>query len=253
MPEGVDTNAGTTDGGATSGQSWLSSIPENLRDNEAFKGIEKSSDAWQEFVDLKVNSANSVKIPGEDATDEERTSFLDKLGRPETPDKYSFTKPDDISDDLYSKEEEQVFKEAFHSVGLTDTAAKTLWSKYYEMAAKGKADQEQAKKTEFDKAVNSLKDEWKGDTFKKNTEIAHRVFTNVFKDDETKKAATKFFEDTKVNGLSLGDNPMMLKVFARLGQLMGDDFIGMGNNGNSTGGDSEENLAKKRFPNTKFD
>src|SRR5690606_27652501 len=43
---------------------------------------------------------NAIRVPGKDATQEEREAFLNKLGRPETPDAYEFAVPKDLPEHL---------------------------------------------------------------------------------------------------------------------------------------------------------
>jgi len=253
MTENIDTNADLDGGNDGNGAAWLSSVPENLRTNEAFKGIEKSSDAWQQFVDMKVNSETALQIPGDDATDEDRSAFMNKLGRPETAEEYTIAKPENLPNDVqYDENVEKVFKGVFHDVGLSDQNANKLWGKYHEMVAQGHEATQKAEKEAYDTAVNSLKDEWTGDKFKVNTEVAHRAFSGIFDDEGKNAEAKKFIEDTKVNGLPLGNHPMFLKVFQQIGSIIGDDKINQGRGNGLESGASDEDKAKKRFPNTKF-
>lgn len=254
MDDNLDTNA-NQDGGDVSGdgQAWLSSVPENLRSNDAFKGIEKSSDAWQQFVDLTGSSKTAVQIPGENATDEDRSAFYNSLGRPETADKYTLSKPENLPEGLtYDENVAEAFKGIFHGVGLSDSQASDIWGKYHEIAAQGYEAEQKAEKESFDTAVNALKDEWPGDKFKVNTELATRAFTKVFEDEAKQAEATAFIEDTKINGTALGNHPMFLKIFQQIGSIIGDDSLNHGRDNSMNGGDSEEAKAQKRFPNTKF-
>lgn len=249
MNENLETNANLDGGEGGNEAAWLSSVPENLRGNEAFKGIEKSSDAWQQFVDMKVNSETAVQIPGESATDEDRAAFLNKLGRPENAVDYTITKPDSLPEDMpYDDKMADVFKGVFHEIGLSDVAANQLWGKFYEIAAQGhKADQEKT-----NDAVNSLKDEWAGEKFKVNTEVAHRAFAKTFEDEKQQAEATEFIESAKIDGVPLGNHPMFLKIFAQIGSVIGDDSANAGRGDGIESGLTDEDAAKKRFPNTDF-
>lgn len=254
MNDNLETNPDGGGGDNTgSEQAWLSSVPENLRTNEAFKGVETSSDAWQQFVDMKVSSKTALQIPGENATDEDRSAFMNALGRPETADKYTFTKPEGLPEGLqYDDTVTEAFKSMFHEVGLSDANAGKLWEKYHEIAAQGHESEQKFEKEAMDTAVNQLKDEWSGDKFKVNTELAKRVFTNIFEDEAKQTEAKAFIQDTKINGLSLGDHPMFLKIFQQIGSVISDDVLNSGGGEGGEGGMSEEDKAKKRFPNTKF-
>lgn len=234
--------------GGSGGSGWLSSVPENLRSHEAFKGIEKASDAWQEFVDLKVSSKGAIHIPGENATDEERNAYYKAIGRPDSADQYDLPDPQ-IPDGMeYNPEVKTVFQSVFYELDLPGQVAQKLWNKYNEAAIEGYNLQQKTEKEATEKAINELKDLWKGDTFKTNTELAKRTFLKQFEGDEE---AVKFIEETKINGLALGNHPIFLKVFHKLGSLISDDSAA-GGRGGEGGQVSDEEKAKQRFPNTKW-
>lgn len=70
---------------------------------------------------------NSIRIPGKDATQEERDAFLNKLGRPAEAKDYSFEPPKDLPDDLpYDGERANRFRDVSHKLGLTAEQAKGL-------------------------------------------------------------------------------------------------------------------------------
>ena len=246
----------TVDQGTNTGSDlgWRSALPDDLKNHELIKDYTKPGDAIQDFVKLKTEAASMIKVPGENATEADRAAFFNTLGRPETAEQYTFTKPENLPDGMtYDENLETAFKGIFHEVGLSDTAAAKLWGKYHEMAANGYQTQQKNQKEALDKAVGELKNEWQGDQFKSNTEIAHRAFTKVF-DDETKQSEAKaFIEETMVNGLALGNHPMFLKIFHQIGSFISDDRLGTGKGDGIRGGLSDEEAARRRFPNTNFD
>lgn len=67
---------------------------------------------------------NAIRVPGENATDEERSEFLDKLGRPKEATGYEFTPPKELPPELpYDAERATSFKGLAHNIGLTKTQA----------------------------------------------------------------------------------------------------------------------------------
>lgn len=242
-------------GGSDNGESaaWLSSVPENLRDNDAFKGIESASDVYQQFVDLKGSAENMVTIPGQDASDEDRAAFFNRIGRPESAEKYTITKPENLPEDIpYDDATADHFKGVFHQIGLSNDQAGKIWNEYHEMVVKAHEMESNAEREATDAALNSLKDEWTGDKYKENTELAHRAFTQLFENEDQAKEAKAFLEDSKVGGVSLGNHPMFLKIFHQLASSIADDRLNTGRGDGINGESSEEERAKKRFPNTKF-
>ena len=250
------------DGGATEDageknvefQPWMDSLPDAHKKNESFAQFKEPSDAWNKFDSFLKAEGNTLVIPGEGATDEDRSAFLNKLGRPGTPEEYQLTKPENMPESLqYSEDTEKVFRSVFHEAGLNDTSAQKLWGKYHEMAIEGQKVQDQAVKEAGEKAINDLKDVWVGDKFNQNVEIAHRAFKGLFESPEDQAAATAFLADTKVGNLEIGNHPMFLKLFHRVGSIIGDDRMNFGNDIGKGTGESEEEQARKMFPNTKFD
>lgn len=70
---------------------------------------------------------SAIRVPGKDATDEERQAFLNKLGRPQTPDAYEFNVPADLPEDLpYDGERAASFRTKAHELGLTAAQAANL-------------------------------------------------------------------------------------------------------------------------------
>lgn len=105
---------------------------------------------------------NAIRIPGDKATDEEKSAFLNKLGRPEKPADYKFTVPENMPQGLpYDGERAAAFKEKAHAMGLTQTQAAALHDQYIadgiaEFNSSAEAKIEQAKATskqEADKLV----------------------------------------------------------------------------------------------------
>lgn len=239
---------------------WKAALPDDLKNHELIKDFTKPGEAIQAFVDLKKGTEGMVRIPDENATAEVKAAFSKALGRPDTAESYTFTKPENLPDGMgYSSEQETLFKTVFHELDLSDSQASKLWAKYHEVAVQGyeldtktKADTAGVEQKAFDDAVNSLKDTWKGDAFKVNTERAHRIFKGTFENEADNEAAKTFLEETKVNGLALGDHPIFLRIFERFATKMGDDSINAGPGSGAGGELSDEEKAKKMFPNTTF-
>ena len=126
---------------------------------------------------------NAVRVPGENATDEEREAFLNKLGRPETPDGFEFEVPEKLPEDLpYDGERAQSFKEAAHAAGLTATQASAIhnwavenavadYESQAENSAKYVEDMASAEGQKLEKRWGPLD----GDTAKQNMAYADRA------------------------------------------------------------------------------
>lgn len=171
---------------------------------EAFAGLEEDNRAWltkQGFIGDNGNLTaegfaklgkhvyhqeklvgGSIRIPGKDATPEERNAFLDKLGRRE-PDKYELVVPKDLPEELpYDGETAKAFRTKAHELGLTQEQAAGIHDWYAGQTVetyKGIAAQTATQKAEKAKAaVTSLEKEWgpiDGETAKANLQFADKV------------------------------------------------------------------------------
>lgn len=129
----------------------------------------------------------AVKIPGKDATPEERDAFLNKLGRPAKPEGYEFAPPKDLPADLpYDADRANKLKTDLHGLGLTQAQAAAIHDMYVTemtgMHGQSAAQKTAAIEARAVKATDELEKLWgpvDGDTAKANFELAGRVFTDV--------------------------------------------------------------------------
>jgi hypothetical protein len=166
-----------------------------------------------------------VKLPGKDATPEEREAFLNKLGRPEKVDGYQFTPPKDMPEGLpYDGDRAKAFAGVAHKLGITQEQAAGLhdWfmadsvNTFNGMGEVQKTAMQQRGVAETEKLVK----EWgplEGDTARANFEIADKVFTQV-------PGGQDFLQELQAIGL-VGPNKEILsapiaKMLASLGTAL---------------------------------
>ena len=123
---------------------------------------------------LVAKLGTSVNIPGEDATEDQLNEFYNKLGRPETSDKYEFE--DNLPEGLaIDTDLDKNYRDLAYSIGLTQKQAQELRGFYNEAvkAAYEKNNQEvQTRLAEAHaKNVEAIKEMWKQD-YKAKTQIA---------------------------------------------------------------------------------
>ena len=86
--------------------------------------IASAKDLATKAYNLDKFVGGAVKVPGKDATDEERAAFYTKLGRPEQPDKYQFEVPKELPENLpYNADMAAGFKGFAHGIGLSQQQA----------------------------------------------------------------------------------------------------------------------------------
>lgn len=178
---------------------------------------------------------SSIRLPGKDATPEERDAFLNKLGRPEAADKYELKAPANMPEGLpYDGEVATGFRAAAHAAGLSQAQAAALHDWYVGMASEAYNGQAQAsqealaaKATQATEELVKLWGPLDGATAAANFEIADKVFTQT-------PGGPEVLAELKALGL-VGPNKEILsvplaKMFANLGTaLYTEDGVLRGN------------------------
>lgn len=202
---------------------WTDQLPENLRGDEKLTRFEKVGDLGKAYIDLEGKyRPDAVLIPGDDATDEDRTTFFNKLGRPDAPEGYEFADykwPDGIDEIIktVAKQDVEAFRPVMHKLGLNKVQADTLMNKYIEVGV------EQWKKSKDEAIANQnkvkedLQKEW-GGNYKESLEVAKRGYEKAGELAGIKDEFSDFMEK-----VGFGDNPLFIKVFHAIGKAILDD------------------------------
>jgi len=105
-------------------------LPEEMRGEASLKDIPDVPALAKSYIHAQgMVGADKVVIPGADASDEERSAFFTKLGRPETEDKYEIQNPENMPKDFpLSKELVKGFRTIAHKTGLTMAQVKDIYN-----------------------------------------------------------------------------------------------------------------------------
>lgn len=172
------------EGTSSEAAAWGDSIPQESKEalfvNNRFdggktpEGLTKLSNS---YLELEKAMSSRIKIPGEDATNEEKAAFYTKLGRPESPDKYELTRP--AENIPYDEGVEKVIREAAYEVGISHAqlaAMNDVVNKYQAKVIEAQIKQvEELNAKRWDK----YRSEWGEETTKENIELAKRAFNEV--------------------------------------------------------------------------
>lgn len=210
---GADAGAGA---GKEAGVSWDSlkgQIPKELAGEKVWESVKDFPGLAKQFVDSQKMIGGSVRVPKEDATQEEWDKFHAKLGRPESADGYQFPLPE-VAHGEWNKDAVGAFKKAAHGLGLTPRQAQGIMTMYADLerqAVKARGGATEAR-------IGELKAEW-GEAFKNNLAIAKSATRQVF--------GQKFID--MLNRTGLGDDPDLIRGMVRVGKdLMEDGVIEVG-------------------------
>lgn len=175
------------------------------------------ADMAKAHVNLVQQMDKRVPLPGEDAKPEEWEQVWNKLGRPETPDKYAFA---DKFDGYEFSETDKQYREGFrpiaHKIGLTQRQVSDL-EKWQVEAAKVERDAAIAKANTLSQQNDRfLRTMWPGEDFQRNRNLA---VTTVKTYGDADKLAGMRLED----GTFVLDNPEIQQMLAKIGAERAED------------------------------
>jgi hypothetical protein len=213
---------------ASVSNSFRDSLPEELRSDSSLQDFKDVGSLAKSYVNAQQMIGSSVRIPSQDASQEQRDefyaklsqidgvaripeegnqeaidAFYNKMGRPESADKYNLG----LEEGQANEERVAEFSELAHQIGLTNSQAKALAQHEAQKAAMS-AEQFQDSRTS---AESSLKEAWGSDY---NNRLAG-----------AKAAAGAYAEKYPdamgelVNGPA-GNNPALLVMLSELGKTM---------------------------------
>nr|VFK12053.1 MAG: hypothetical protein BECKLPF1236B_GA0070989_102915 [Candidatus Kentron sp. LPFa] len=233
-PEGGQTTE-TMDRTQDAGSDWRAQIPETLREDPLLSDIADIGALAEGYIGTNRLMAARIPIPGQDAPDEVRAEFKEKLaevpgvllmpedtenaeamndlwrklGRPETPEDYQWdapTLPGDYqlteAEAEYDKQVTKDFLAAGHGLGLTGTQVKGVMAWYGRLQGDAIA----ARISAFDGAEASLKTEW-GGAFDHNTGIARAALREFARPEEVKMLEGE-----------MGNNPALARILYEAGR-----------------------------------
>lgn len=145
---------------------WMQQLPEEMRNDAALSKqlakFQKIGDMAKSYSELETKLGKSLIKPAEDASDEEKQKFFEKLGKPTTAEGYS------IKD-----ENAAAFKEIAYKNNLTDAQAVSLYEQFKSIGEGAiKAQQENLQK-QANATTEALKKEY-GNHYGEKIEMLRR-------------------------------------------------------------------------------
>ena len=196
-------------GSGSDNQDWKSSLPEELKNDATLQNFKNVEDLAKTVVHQQKRLGSTISIP---KTDEEMNEVYTKLGRPEDPSKYTVNIPQDY-EPYFEKENLDQFKNVAHQIGLNDKQVGALLE-YQMNTIKHEMDNEPAEiSRQKADTETALKQEW-GYDYEKKVQAADRALS-VYGDDELRELITNS---------SAGNNPAVIRFFARLGEEVTEDM-----------------------------
>lgn len=249
---------------------FLQSLPEDLRTNETLGKFKDVSGLAKSYVEVEKMLGNTVRIPGEDAGDDARNKFYEKitsvpgvaripgddadenarnaffakLGRPESPDGYKYDFEGDLKGLQPDQEGHKEFLKTAHAAGLTQTQTKQLLDHYYGNVLKTVSEQTRAN----EEGLKSLKENY-GDAYNERLSAAKETADQLAE----KYPQLKDLTDDPVHR----NNPGLIFLLAEFQKSMGEGTQPQGLGGKTFAMSAEEAKAQieeiRANPNYKSD
>ena len=194
---------------------FKSLIPEAYKDEKSLHNFSNMDDFVKSYLhSQKLVGADKIAIPNKYSTDEDWKEVYKKLGTPETGDGYKYKLPEDhkIEDDTLKS-----FSDEAAKLGLLPNQANGVMNYYNEIIKQGLSDQAAQQKTAQDEAVVELRKEF-GASYQKEIQSAKNLVHATL--------GKEFIDNSLLqDGSRLGDNPTVIKAFAKLANKLSEDDI----------------------------
>lgn len=189
-------------------EKWFDNLPEQY--HEGISKFKSQEDLAKSYLSLEKSSSGKVKLPAEDAPDEDWAKFYGKLGRPEKPEEYS------VDVDNTNEEFMERLKSLSHGANLSKKQFEKVAKGLYEYEATLMEEVKSAQEKSQKEMLESLSKELGGEEKLKET-IAGAVAAVA--EIEEKHGITGLKEHFDKTGL--GDDPYMIKLF----KFIGDNIL----------------------------
>lgn len=189
-------------------KSWLDDLPDDLKSDANLKVIHDVPSLAKSFIHAqKMIGADKVVIPSKHATDADWDVVYDKLGRPKLEDyKFELPKESKFIDTALADQ----LKPLAHKAGIMPKQLEPILKWYDENMAKADAEMAKQKEAEIKAGLDGLKKEF-GEAYSQKLSFAHQVL---------KEHGTKEMLELVDKDPSLGNNPHLIKLLSKVGELM---------------------------------
>lgn len=198
---------------------WMAQLKDDLKANEVLAGFANVNELSTALLDANGKLKTSLPLLPENATEQQKAEFYNRLGRPEKPEGYTFDKPPLPEGMAYSETMESYFRPVMHAVGLNQQQAAAMAKAFTDLnvAAHAKAVQDTKD------AIAKMTTEW-GDKSAANFEKVARAFEQF-----GGKEFADFADRAEIDGVKLGNHPAMIALGLKIYQAVGSDtFVGVG-------------------------
>jgi len=195
--------------------SWKEAISEEFRQDPNIEKFTEIDALAKSYINAtKMIGQDKVAVPNKNSTEDQWNEVYDKLGRPESPDKYAL----DVKSDVVPLDNGAVkqFAENAHKLGLSNKQAQGVLE-FYKTSMEGTAQQSKVDtETAQVQAEQELRQEW-GREFESNVQRAGALAKANMNPD--------ILDLELKSGIRVGDHPELIKGFAKIASMMSEDKI----------------------------
>ena len=199
----------------TTTSSWKESISEQYRNDPNIEKFTEIDALAKSYINAtKMIGQDKVVIPTNNSTEEAWNEVYDKLGRPESAEKYSLN----VKSEAVKFDEAAIksFAEQSHKLGLNNKQAQGILE-FYKNNMEGTAQQAKIDtETAQAQAEQQLRQEWGRDYDSKVNQARALFKANI---------NPNLLETQLKDGSLLGDNTEIIKGFAKIASMMQEDKI----------------------------
>jgi len=200
---------------STTQSTWKDSISEEFRKDPNIEKFTEIDALAKSYINAtRMIGQDKVVIPTNNSTEEQWNEVYDKLGRPESAEKYSL----DAKSKVVSLDDNAVkqFAETSHKLGLNNKQAQGLLE-FYKQNMEGTAQQAKIDtETAQAQAEQELRSEWGREFDAKVKQASSLAKANI---------KPEILDMTLSNGTRLGDHPEIIRGFAKIAGMMAEDKI----------------------------
>ena len=156
---------------------WRAGLPDTLKTNADLAAFKTVGDFAQHAIEtqgkvkeLETKLADAIPKLPDDASEEDKATYYEALGRPKAASEYEFD-----GEDKNAPEWTSFWKDQFHGLGLTKAQAKQLSGQFNGQIQKLVDAHNATIKAEMTKAEGELKAKY-GDKYDTNVELAKRMW-----------------------------------------------------------------------------
>jgi hypothetical protein len=196
-------------------KTWKEAISEEFRNDPNIEKFTEIDALAKSYINAtQMIGKDKVAVPNKNSTEDQWNEVYDKLGRPESADKYSLNAKSEVVpiDDNAIKQ----FAENAHQLGLNNKQAQGILE-FYKNSMEGSAQQNQVDmETAQANAEQELRKEW-GRAYEDNIKKAGAV--------AKANMDANILDMQLKDGTRLGDHPAIIKGFANIANLMSEDKL----------------------------